>query len=744
MEILKISGDKRLPRKRISLNLANSDSLHSKIKHDGAQHYHNKVKSPRPQASAMVRTQCTKSNPLKCLDLPDSDLPKEVKQEQFKTLEGEQSFENQERRVGLKEDVTRLKKKLTCEINLHKALERAFHRPTGTLPRVPRCLPSETQELIAEVAVLEEEIVSLENQFFTLQQDLYNETVYKSAFQKQQKNPTVSKNPPLPESATYGSSKGKPCSSDCVTRLFSFEKELLGTSSRKPKLTLKNRSPLSNIREERACNHNNVNSATGANKCTNSCLDKPETPKTTSLDSVVLSPGCKNATMQPTNGDKGNHELQATFTLEKSCYHPLRLEVGGKAEARNTAVSLQPAPTEKEDLSRSRRVSNFSATEKGEKAELCESLNVCTISSSHLKSDNGLHKFKELPSDPSERKGLNSTISQFCQRTDPNRLSEDTMRCLLTIYLTMTRPCPMSDSDSLSNLSLSTFSSFSSQTSGSKSSDNTKFNIGISDQANTPDPYGVCETLHHDIGPYRQFHDVTAASFDYGHIPDCTTNLKRLREMVGKLAKLDLHGMSRHQKLAFWINIYNTCMMHAFLEYGMPCSSRQVITLTRKAILTVGGRLLNPQSIEHMLRLPTRSNKPFTASKQITCMQSTLGLEWPEPQVVFALCCGARSSPAVRVYTAVDVDDELELAKKEYLQAAIGFTSKHKVLIPQLLEWSLGMFAKDAESLLDWLGQQLPKSLQLNVKECLEKANGAVSRVLEVMPYDYNFRYLLP
>ncbi|KAJ4871249.1 hypothetical protein Rs2_47131 [Raphanus sativus] len=60
--------------------------------------------------------------------------------------------------------VDKLKRKLRHEENVHRALERAFTRPLGALPRLPSYLPRHTLELLAEVAVLEEEVVRLEEQ----------------------------------------------------------------------------------------------------------------------------------------------------------------------------------------------------------------------------------------------------------------------------------------------------------------------------------------------------------------------------------------------------------------------------------------------------------------------------------------------------------------------------------------------------------------------------------------------------
>lgn len=124
-------------------------------------------------------------------------------------------------------------------------------------------------------------------------------------------------------------------------------------------------------------------------------------------------------------------------------------------------------------------------------------------------------------------------------------------------------------------------------------------------------------------------------------------------------------------------------------------------------------------------------------------MRSVYGLEWPEPLVTFALSCGSWSSPAVRVYTAADVEKELEVAKKEYLQAAVGVTTKKKLLLPKLLDWYLRDFAKDVESLLDWICLQLPNSLRDQVVECLQRGKDEmVSQLIEVMPYEFDFRFL--
>lgn len=50
--------------------------------------------------------------------------------------------------------------------------------------------------------------------------------------------------------------------------------------------------------------------------------------------------------------------------------------------------------------------------------------------------------------------------------------------------------------------------------------------------------------------------------FDWGNY-GCLSNLaQKFRFLLGKLASLNLKGLTHQEKLAFWINVYNSCMMN--------------------------------------------------------------------------------------------------------------------------------------------------------------------------------------
>ena len=98
----------------------------------------------------------------------------------------------------------------------------------------------------------------------------------------------------------------------------------------------------------------------------------------------------------------------------------------------------------------------------------------------------------------------------------------------------------------------------------------------------------------------------------------------------------------------------------------------------------------------------------------------------------------------VRVYSASQVEKELEKAKRDYLQAAVGISTASKLAIPKLLDWYLLDFAKDVEALMDWICLQLPGELRNNAIKCLETGRKSlVPQPIQVLPYDFSFRYLL-
>jgi hypothetical protein len=54
------------------------------------------------------------------------------------------------------------------------------------------------------------------------------------------------------------------------------------------------------------------------------------------------------------------------------------------------------------------------------------------------------------------------------------------------------------------------------------------------------------------------------------------------RNLVERLARVNPAELSHNEKLAFWINIYNAMIMHAYLAYGVPKTDLKLFSLMQK------------------------------------------------------------------------------------------------------------------------------------------------------------------
>ncbi|BFG38913.1 hypothetical protein CerSpe_251870 [Prunus speciosa] len=568
---------------------------------------------------------------------------------------------NRERKMALLQDVDKLKKKLRHEENVHRALERAFTRPLGALPRLPPYLPPHTLELLAEVAVLEEEVVRLEEQVVNFRQGLYQQAVYLSTKRNVETLNDSSEQTPI-RSAKHQRSKS-----------LSHNEFISATSTSRLQPSLSR-----SVSSRRLLSTDIVSDRTTGN-----CSSRQVSGKQISRKPNCLSPLsedgkgkenrlCSNAARDKQSPDKKTtkavtpvKKLPSKHESMVKCLDPLKLEL----ECRLV------------DQERAHESSSGSSDDKVSEAD-----------------------------------------------NTPNKVSEDIVKCLSSIFVRMSS---LKDKVEELETSRSTLSAH-----------------AANGETGFRDPYGIClEFRNIDVGLYKNLRSIDIASIDLNRTTSALILMHRLKFLLGKLSSVNLEGLNHQQKLAFWINTYNSCMMKAFFEHGIPETPEMVVALMQKATIDVGGHSLNAITIEHfILRLPyhLKFTCPKAAKNDEMKARSIFGLEWSEPLVTFALSCGSWSSPAVRVYSAAHVEEELEAAKRDYIQAAVGISRTNKLIIPKLLDWYLLDFAKDLESLVDWICMQLPNELRNEAVKSLERrGREPFSQSVQIMPYNFSFRLLL-
>ncbi|CAA7050408.1 unnamed protein product [Microthlaspi erraticum] len=367
-------------------------------------------------------------------------------------------------------------------------------------------------------------------------------------------------------------------------------------------------------------------------------------------------------------------------------------------------------------------------------------------------------------------KSLSSTLltedGQNVQKWNPNKLAENIMKCLNFIYVRLLRTTRVMELDKSGPISRSAPYSSSSRSfriENGTSSLSKSMNIASYKESRQQDPYGIFDveaSLARDIGAYKNLVIVTSSSMDSKCISSSSSVslIRKLRVLMKNLETLDLRALSHQQKLAFWINMFNACVMHGYLQHGVPKTTEKLQSLVyNKATMNVGGKNISAHTIEHcILRKP--ANPTMTQDRhEEMIIRKLYGVEATDPNITFALSCGTRSSPAVRIYTGEGVATELEKSKMEYLQASVVVTAAKRVILPELLVKHAADFVVatadgsggEMGSLAKWVCSQLPTSgsLRKSMVECFKnqnsKASSSSSLVVEKIPYDFEFQYLL-
>ncbi|KAG9450160.1 hypothetical protein H6P81_010125 [Aristolochia fimbriata] len=361
---------------------------------------------------------------------------------------------------------------------------------------------------------------------------------------------------------------------------------------------------------------------------------------------------------------------------------------------------------------------------------------------------------------------VNKNIAVKGLWSQPNRLSEEMVRCMKNIFISLSDSSTASSKSYASEhhlspvsphglLSTSSMWSLSEPSTADSWVQSPHVDLKCKNEVLTSecvfDPYRVRGKLSwEDIGSYGSAVEVSWMSVGKKQLEFAAGALRRFRLLVEQLAKVNPVHLRSDEKLAFWINLYNALIMHAYLAYGVPRGDLKLFSLMQKAAYTVGGHSFNAATIEYViLKMKPPLHRPQTAlllalhKLKATEEQRKFAIDTFEPLVTFALSCGMYSSPAVRIYTAANVREELEEAQRDFIRASVGVSSKGKLLVPKLLHCFARGFVDDA-NLAVWISRFLPPKQAALVEQCLAQRRQSflASRNCGILPFDSHFRYL--
>ncbi|EOA37853.1 hypothetical protein CARUB_v10011448mg [Capsella rubella] len=233
---------------------------------------------------------------------------------------------------------------------------------------------------------------------------------------------------------------------------------------------------------------------------------------------------------------------------------------------------------------------------------------------------------------------------------------------------------------------------------------------------------------------------------DDDNLKSIESMLQHFRSLVQKLEKVDATKMSREEKLAFWTNIHNALVMHAYIVYGL--GEDTTITMVLKAAINIGGEWVNAYDIQSLImgispcHSPSRLWTLFSPGKSSKTSSGghIYALDYAEPLLHFALSTGASTYPMVRVYTAEGIFQELRQARDDFIQTSIGFEKETKILLPKIVY----NYAKDTSlnmaELFNTISKCLTETQRAKMRRVVTKKQ---DRSIRWINHDSNFHFII-
>ncbi len=148
---------------------------------------------------------------------------------------------------------------------------------------------------------------------------------------------------------------------------------------------------------------------------------------------------------------------------------------------------------------------------------------------------------------------------------------------------------------------------------------------------------------------------------------------------------------SRAERLAFWINLYNSLIVDAVIALGIKQSVWETGKgFFRQVAYQIGGLRYSADDIEHGILRGNRRHPAIPLSQFVPGDPRLENTIIPiEPRVHFALVCASLSCPFVTVYHASDIEEELEIAASSFINGS-GVTisqKEKKVHLSRIFKW---------------------------------------------------------
>ncbi|EFJ53261.1 hypothetical protein VOLCADRAFT_115835 [Volvox carteri f. nagariensis] len=222
---------------------------------------------------------------------------------------------------------------------------------------------------------------------------------------------------------------------------------------------------------------------------------------------------------------------------------------------------------------------------------------------------------------------------------------------------------------------------------------------------------------------------------------------------TAELQKVDISPLSREELMSFGINLYNALIIHALVALNLTqmSAAQRATFFSRTAKYNIGGLDYSADDLEHGLLRGDRAGAGNLFN--VVGLHGLAGPHWRmddprrakvvspvDPRIHFALVCGAKSCPPIKLYTPSNLEEGLAAAAEAFCANEVQVDqTRREVKLSKIFKWYAIDFGQDKYKRLSYIASFLSEPVKGELLEMVRQAQSGQGDVrLAYQEYDWS------
>jgi len=165
---------------------------------------------------------------------------------------------------------------------------------------------------------------------------------------------------------------------------------------------------------------------------------------------------------------------------------------------------------------------------------------------------------------------------------------------------------------------------------------------------------------------------------------------------IGTLESANPASMTRKEKMAFWINVYNVYTIKLIIDNGIPKSIKDIGSPWDKKFIPIAGKTYSLNQVENEILRP----------------------QFNDARIHFAINCASVSCPKLHnaAFTAENLEGKLTKLTREFVNdSKMNQISAESIKVSSIFDWYAVDF-KNNGTLIDWLNKYSNTNINSDAK----------------------------